>query len=391
MKDPIFLSDELFRGLTGQSGDTDKECIARIIEEEPDLENLIHEIDNPYYVDRELKKMNSFDVDSGWQRVNLLVGRSLDERESLEESVAGRRSHKLFKPWIIAVAAAVSAVVFTVAWMLFHGSSAARDNDLNRESITKAMADCEAHGLTGATIEKKDFIVRKRTCAPETGYGDSGQSHSDRLKGVKVTTYQDKEYWLKLPDGTIVHLDRDTRLVYPDEFDGEYRDVYLDGEAYFIVAKNDRSRFTVHTEAGTARVYGTEFNVSARSGSECRIVLVDGSVNVTTPQHESKMLQPGEMAEMVDGKMSVSEVDPDPYKAWNTGRVDFEEWPLGKVLAVMGKWYDKEVLFEKPEFAAVEISGSLNRYEDLTPAIEALSTITGLSISVGDGAIKVGH
>lgn len=177
--------------------------------------------------------------------------------------------------------------------------------------------------------------------------------------------------------------------MYPEHFAADRREVYLEGEAYFIVAKNPDRRFIIHTRAGTATVYGTELNVSTRTEGECKVVLVNGKAGVTADSGEERMLVPGEEAVIAGNEISVKEVDLAPYEAWNTGRIDFDRWPLRRVMSVLGRWYGKEIIFSDADADAIEISGNFDRYEDLMPTLESISSITGLSITVTDTSIEI--
>ena len=68
---------------------------------------------------------------------------------------------------------------------------------------------------------------------------------------------------LTLPDGTKVWLNSATRLSYDAEYNKSDRKIYLDGEAYFDVARNEKCPFIVHTHAMDIEVLGTKFNVEA--------------------------------------------------------------------------------------------------------------------------------
>ena len=67
-----------------------------------------------------------------------------------------------------------------------------------------------------------------------------------------------------LPDGTKVWLNQSSVLKYPRAFEGKERHVYLDGEAYFEVARNHEKPFTVKSQAMDVRVLGTSFNIKCR-------------------------------------------------------------------------------------------------------------------------------
>lgn len=262
------------------------------------------------------------------------------------------------------------------------------------EEISLAIEKCEKSGMSGAIIEKGSAVSTQKFAVSrkkETTGHHSEQKDvvADMLSATKVTTYYDKEFWLTLPDGSVVHLGSNTRIIYPEKFDNDSRDVYLEGEAYFMVAKSDVSRFTVHTSTAATTVYGTEFNVSAPGDDRCEVVLVKGSVSISTPTSGELMLKPGEGAEIADGTITVSEVDVTPYEAWNTGRIDFTDWTLEKLMSVIGKWYNMDIRFSDEEFSQIEITGSFNRYETLTPTIESLSVITGLTITADGNTIIV--
>lgn len=84
-----------------------------------------------------------------------------------------------------------------------------------------------------------------------------------------------------LPDGTKVWLNNSTTLKYPHEFSEKERNVYLEGEAYFEVTKNQHKPFIVQSDAMQIRVLGTTFNF--KCDKNCRIAeatLIEGEIEV---------------------------------------------------------------------------------------------------------------
>ena len=73
---------------------------------------------------------------------------------------------------------------------------------------------------------------------------------------------------ITLPDGSEVWLNSGTLLLYPSDFIGDKREIYLVGEGYFKVRKRPEQPFIVRTKAMRVQVLGTEFNLSAYSGSD---------------------------------------------------------------------------------------------------------------------------
>lgn len=71
-----------------------------------------------------------------------------------------------------------------------------------------------------------------------------------------------------LPDGTIVWLNNNTKLIYPEAFSSTERSVYLEGEAYFKVTKNKARPFVVKSQGQEIKVLGTSFNVRNRPNEQ---------------------------------------------------------------------------------------------------------------------------
>lgn len=66
---------------------------------------------------------------------------------------------------------------------------------------------------------------------------------------------------LILQDGTEVWLNAKSKLIYPARFTGDKRNVTIEGEAFFKVAKDPSRPFIVSTHDVDMKVLGTQFNV----------------------------------------------------------------------------------------------------------------------------------
>ncbi len=86
---------------------------------------------------------------------------------------------------------------------------------------------------------------------------------------------------VQLPDGSTILLKAGSRLIYPRQFRGATREVFLSGECYASIAKNPDMPFILSTGSMNIRVTGTEFNVkSFPEDSESEVALIKGSVMV---------------------------------------------------------------------------------------------------------------
>ncbi len=209
------------------------------------------------------------------------------------------------------------------------------------------------------------------------------------LEAKRITTRRDKEFWLTLPDGTLVHLNYNTRVIYPEQFTEDTRDVILDGEAYFMVAKDRRHPFVVHTPQGEVKDYGTEFNVSTRGESGTEVVLVDGKVGVTPVNGTEHLLKPGQKCTVTKSQCAIADIDVEPYIAWNTGKFTFEDCALEKLMDVIGRWYNMEVEFKDDSSRHILFTGILSRYADISSSLKAIETVANVDIQTNEKQIII--
>ncbi|HJF71601.1 MAG TPA: DUF4974 domain-containing protein [Butyricimonas virosa] len=155
------------------------------------------------------------------------------------------------------------------------------------------------------------------------------------------------DYQLTLADGTHVMLNSDSRIRFPDEFEGSERRVYVQGEVYFKVAHDENCPFFVETGAMMVRVLGTEFNVKAYEGTGTATTLVAGRVGVKT-KTDSLTLVPGEQCEVdeVSGRLTIREADLVTVLAWKNGEFVFKDVALEDMMNELSRWYDMEVVYE---------------------------------------------
>ena len=161
----------------------------------------------------------------------------------------------------------------------------------NGEKIDIAsLSDSLSYRTAGFTVEKDSGIIR---------YMKRQQARTDYHT---IVIPIGGEYQVKLSDGTMVWLNSDSRLKIPTAFVGNERRVFLSGEAYFDVVKNDRKPFIVETDLGNIKVYGTEFNVKRYSGDrQLKATLVEGSIGFSNDQVAELKLQPGYQLSLIEG------------------------------------------------------------------------------------------
>ena len=99
-------------------------------------------------------------------------------------------------------------------------------------------------------------------------------------KAIVTNTYPNDIRLLRLPDGSRVWVNQNTKIAYTDEFAGDTREVTLSGEAFFEVAKDPDKPFIITSGAVRTTVLGTSFNVEAYAGKPIAVSVRSGLVKV---------------------------------------------------------------------------------------------------------------
>lgn len=154
-----------------------------------------------------------------------------------------------------------------------------------------------------------------------------------------------------LSDGTVVTLNSGSLFIYPKQFADIERNVYLYGEGFFNVNRNDKYPFIVHTGRLNVKVLGTRFNLEAYPDEKyISTTLNQGSVKVYLPNDETKglVLKPNEqLVYYSDNKnFDLKKVDSDDYSRWTEGEIHFIQKPLSSVLKTLGRIYNVEFRYD---------------------------------------------
>lgn len=220
--------------------------------------------------------------------------------------------------------------------------------------------------------------------------------YDKRVAGEKIiyntiTVPLGAEFNVVLADGTKVYLNAESELRFPVAFAGNMRDVYLEGEGYFEVARDTMKRFRVHTADMTAVVLGTSFNVKSYADQEnVATTLEEGHLKVICQQREYD-LRPGYQLRY-DKATHVSElvkVNTSYYTSWKNGYYWFNEMSLVEVMEILSKWYDLDVRYLDDEVKKYEFSGRLKRYDDVTYLLDKFEETGDIEFIVDKNVISV--
>ena len=192
-----------------------------------------------------------------------------------------------------------------------------------------------------------------------------------------------KIFDIELSDGTIVHLNSGTSIKYPVNFlKGKKREVFIDGEAYFDVAKDINHPFIVNADLVAVEVLGTSFNISSyKEDTEIKTVLVEGKVNMYNAHSPNNKiaLKPGYKGawNKSDKYTYVEEVDTSLYTAWINGELIFKGSTFNNMVRKLERRYNvtisnNNVALQNKKFNA-RFSVNIESIDDVMESINKIS------------------
>ncbi len=157
-----------------------------------------------------------------------------------------------------------------------------------------------------------------------------------------IETLMAEKTTLTLPDASEVILNASSTITYNKKDWTNEREISLEGEAYFRVAKGEK--FSVETDAGIVSVLGTQFNVKHRDDI-FEVVCYEGAVSVQY-ENESNVLKPGDSFLIIDGKYIAKEKEIASNPSWINNESYFKSMPLNHVLRELERQYNITIATE---------------------------------------------
>lgn len=141
---------------------------------------------------------------------------------------------------------------------------------------------------------------------------------------------------IHLPDGTMVTLNTGSSLRLASDFNETAREVTLDGEAFFDVAKDCLRPFTIHCGECSFTVRGTSFNISASLEESLAVVALHTGALEASYKKEVRNIKPGEelRIDTRHQQMTLRTIeDKNESIDWmRHGRILFDETPIKQVV-----------------------------------------------------------
>ena len=166
-----------------------------------------------------------------------------------------------------------------------------------------------------------------------------------------VATRSGERKRIDLGDGSVVWLNAASQLQYPDRFDPDIREVTLEGEAFFEVAKDADRPFVIRSGELKTTVLGTSFNIRAyKEDKTLSVAVVTGKVRVTAPDLRSEVhLVPDQQAVFDKKERRLNkndQVSASGLASWKEGLFQFRNTTFSEVTAILQRSYNVRITYD---------------------------------------------
>lgn len=199
---------------------------------------------------------------------------------------------------------------------------------------------------------------------------------------IVYTNNTDTIQLLTLADGTTVWLKNNTTLSCPMSFVGQTREVLLEGEAFFDVAKGVHP-FIVRTDVNLIKVIGTSFSVNTNIQGFIETILVTGIVHLQSIGENSvTVLHPGQSAlySKNNKSLEIRDVDPTMQTSWRYGLISLSEVSIHTIIQCIEDTYQVKLKMDTALLKNRHYNFSFNRAQGVKEALNQLTLITGISV-----------
>ncbi|SHN45741.1 FecR family protein [Chitinophaga sp. CF418] len=364
--DPEYIEQLVLEEITGTISPEDSIALKRLLEQEPEAYAI-------------------------WQRMHrqLTGGYIQSVRESLHDTLGveqvfatarRRKRRKIFIGTTLGVAASllVLSVVYKIMIPAYQPVLPAPISSFTLKSVALQLPDGQLlHLGSGQQQEVNGIIFREEA-------GRLSWSGANSSQMARLIVPPGKDYSVRLPDGTDVMLNAATTLEMPLAFD-DSREVTVNGEAYFTVAKNEEKPFRVHLPKSAVQVLGTSFNVNTYDSGQVRVALESGAVKMLTNDGDV-LLQPGKAVHYQPGVRPIAAAfDAHAVLSWKSGYYVFENTPVSTIGDVIERTYRVRVIIDSKATAEKTYSSRLEKGMPLEKFLERLKTLNNIDYRFENG------
>lgn len=204
-----------------------------------------------------------------------------------------------------------------------------------------------------------------------------------------ASTENNEQKEIVLPDGSIIKLNENSKIEYPDKFKRRNREVKLVGEAFFEIAKNPEKPFKISVNNSIVEVLGTSFNIN----STVQQIIVDvltGKVAFYNERNKKSkiVLLNGDRGIQHNNTIEKSKIDNLNFLAWNTGILKFKNSKIQNVVSELEEFYGIIFIIQDTSINNLIITTTIDN-QTLDNVLEEFEIIFGIEYSLTNDTVRL--
>lgn len=207
---------------------------------------------------------------------------------------------------------------------------------------------------------------------------------------VTITAANGEKAEVTLADGSRVWLNSGSSLTYDSRFNGGERNVFLDGEAYFEVAKDAKQSFIVRTSGMNVEALGTAFNVRSYQGEEeASAVLLEGKVKINALGQETVLIENQRATFSKSSRLLRTDiVHASDFMEWTSGNLYFDNQTFDEIARTLSRVFNVEIRFASENLRTTRFSGTLGN-SSIRNALDILSLTSSMRYEMRGTTIEL--
>ncbi|AOM79577.1 FecR family protein [Pedobacter steynii] len=196
---------------------------------------------------------------------------------------------------------------------------------------------------------------------------DSKNEIQNQIQAYKeVKTAKGEKLMVTLPDGTVVWLNAESVLRFPENFKNDLRELEFSGEAYFNIAKDASKPFIVHTKKTKVQVLGTKFNLRAlTTETTTSVVVEEGKVKFSGDSDKQQVILTANKRGVFDLSagapfLKTEEVYAVKYIAWKNNELLLDNLTIGEAAQILERWYNVKIKINRKGLHLERYTGNFN-------------------------------
>jgi len=234
------------------------------------------------------------------------------------------------------------------------------------------------------------FILSQRDPNPQHTYVAKAKLNPEL---ITKSTPNGRKFRMTLDDGSFVHMNSASNIIYPNKFDEKDREIEISGEAYFDIKREESRPFKIKVKDYSVEVLGTSFNIQAYDDEvDFAVTVESGTVkvqldaeglNTTTLEKGQKLIFNPEtnLTEIIESKT-------EDELSWREGILKFDSTPMSKVEKILERWYGVKLVIEGKDLRKRSITGT-HKNKNIKSVIEALTFATNSKYIIENNSIII--